>query len=111
VDIDYVQVDQVLTNLLENAARHAPPGSTVHVSAHCTDGSVAVVVVDQGPGLAGVDLEHIFEPFRTGSASTSTGVGLAICKAIVEAHGGMIRATNTPEGGAKFVFTLPVRDG
>jgi K+-sensing histidine kinase KdpD len=111
VDIDYVQVDQVLTNLLENAARHAPPGSTVAVSAHCSDGSVEVVVVDQGPGLAWVDLEHIFEPFRTGSASTSTGVGLAICKAIVEAHGGMISATNTPAGGAQFRFTLPVRHG
>jgi two-component system sensor histidine kinase KdpD len=111
LDIDYVQIDQVLTNVLENAARHAPPGSTIRVSAASSEGSVTVAIVDQGPGLIGDEIEHIFEPFRTGKGSTSTGVGLAICKAIVEAHGGMISATNTPDGGAEFRFTLPVRRG
>jgi K+-sensing histidine kinase KdpD len=111
LDIDYVQIDQVLTNVLENAARHAPPGSTIRVSAASSEGSVTVAIVDQGPGLNGDEIEHIFEPFRTGKGSTSTGVGLAICKAIVEAHGGMISATNTPDGGAEFRFTLPVRRG
>ncbi len=117
VDIDYVQVDQVLTNLLENAARHAPPGSTVRVTAEAngeqvavrTGGYVAVTVSDEGPGVDPGELEHIFEPFRTGRASTSSGVGLAICKAIVEAHGGMISAGNTATGGARFHLTLPVR--
>jgi len=111
VDIDYVQVDQVLTNLLENAARHAPPGSTVRVSAGLAGDQVAITVSDEGPGVDPGELDHIFEPFRTGRASTSTGVGLAICKAIVEAHGGLIHATNSAGGGARFELTLPVRTG
>jgi two-component system sensor histidine kinase KdpD len=111
VDIDYVQIDQVLTNLLENAARHAPSGTTVRVTAECVEGCVSVAVVDQGPGLDATELHHIFEPFRTGAGSPSTGVGLAICKAIVEAHAGMITAENVPGGGARFSFTIPVRHG
>jgi two-component system, OmpR family, sensor histidine kinase KdpD len=127
VDIDYVQVDQVLSNLLENAARFAPPGSTVHLSATAepaeptapadpADGAqsgrqVVVAIRDEGPGIDGRQLDHVFEPLRTGRASTSSGVGLALCKAIVEAHGGMIEATNNPTGGACLRFTLPVRRG
>jgi K+-sensing histidine kinase KdpD len=111
VDIDYVQIDQVLTNLLENAARHAPPGSTVRVTAERSDGAVTLAVADEGPGLHEDELDHIFEPFRAGKASTSTGVGLAICKAIVEAHSGTISAENSPNGGALFRFTVPVRRG
>ncbi|HSS11981.1 MAG TPA: ATP-binding protein [Acidimicrobiales bacterium] len=111
VDIDYVQVDQVLTNLLENAARHSPPGSSVRLSAQLGDGVVAVAVTDQGPGIDPDEADHIFEPFRTGEGSTSTGVGLAICKAIVEAHGGMINVNDGPAGGARFCFTLPLRHG
>jgi K+-sensing histidine kinase KdpD len=111
VDIDYVLVDQVASNLLENAVRHAPPGSEVVVSALREGREVAVTVTDQGPGLDPTELKHIFEPFRTGLGSASTGVGLAICRAIVEAHGGMITADNNPGGGARFRFTLPVRDG
>lgn len=111
VDIDYVQIDQVFTNLLENAARHAPPGSTVRVAAECFDGLVTLSIDDQGPGLDEDELDHIFEPFRAGTASTSTGVGLAICRAIVEAHAGVISAENVPNAGARFRFTLPVRRG
>jgi K+-sensing histidine kinase KdpD len=110
-DIDYVQIDQVVTNLLENAARHSPPGSTVRLSAESVDGVIAIAVTDQGPGVDPVDADRIFEPFRTGGGSTSTGVGLAICKAIVEAHGGMISVSNRPGGGARFRFTVPVRHG
>jgi two-component system sensor histidine kinase KdpD len=111
LDIDYVQIDQVLTNLLENAARHSPSGSTVRVSAEGFNGTVTVSVTDEGRGLDPGERAHIFEPFRTGGGSTSTGVGLAICKAIVEAHGGMIRADDAASGGAQFRFTLPVRHG
>jgi K+-sensing histidine kinase KdpD len=111
LDIDYVQIDQVLTNLLENAVRHSPPGSAVQVSAECAGRAVAVVVSDHGPGIDPSETDELFEPFRTGGASTSTGVGLAICKAIVEAHGGMITASNVPGAGASFRFTLPVRHG
>ncbi len=115
VDIDYVQVDQVLSNLLENAARFAPPGSTVLLSATADPAgageAVLVAISDEGPGIDGRQLEHVFEPLRTGRASTSSGVGLALCKAIVEAHGGMIEATNNPTSGACLRFTLPVRLG
>jgi two-component system sensor histidine kinase KdpD len=111
VDIDYVQIDQVLTNLLENAARHSPTGSTVRVSAEGVNGSVVVLVTDEGHGLDPGERAHLFEPFRTGGGSSSTGVGLAICRAIVEAHGGMIDADDAANGGAQFRFTLPVRHG
>ncbi|MDP9074042.1 MAG: PAS domain-containing sensor histidine kinase [Actinomycetota bacterium] len=111
VDIDYVQMDQVLTNLLENAARHSPPGSTVTVTAEPAGPMVAVAVSDQGPGIDPSEAEHIFEPFRTAGGSASTGVGLAICKAIVEAHGGMISLDSHPGRGARFCLTVPVRNG
>jgi len=115
VDVDYVQVDQVLSNLLENAARFAPPGSTVQLSATADPAGagrqVLVAISDEGPGIDGGQLDHVFEPLRTGRASTSSGVGLALCKAIVEAHGGMIEATNNPTSGACLRFTLPVRHG
>jgi two-component system sensor histidine kinase KdpD len=112
VDIDYVQVDQVLSNLMENAARFAPHGSTVRLSATSEPSDAAAVRVtlsDEGPGIDADALDHVFEPFRTGVATTSTGVGLALCRAIVEAHGGTIEATNNPAGGARLSFTLPVR--
>jgi K+-sensing histidine kinase KdpD len=109
VDADYSQLDQVLTNLLENAARHAPPGSTVVISAERTDGSVNISVADEGPGVDPNESESIFEPFRRGAGSESSGVGLAICRAIVEAHGGHIAVENPPSGGALFRFSMPVR--
>jgi two-component system, OmpR family, sensor histidine kinase KdpD len=115
VDVDYVQIDQVLSNLLENAARFAPPGSTVQLSAaehpHVPADAVRLTISDEGPGIDGDDLEHVFEPLRTGRASTSSGVGLALCKAIVEAHGGMIEATNNAAGGARLSLTVAVRRG
>src|SRR4029077_13644754 len=74
LDIDYVQIDQVLTNLLENAVRHSPPGSAVQVSAECAGRGVAVFVSDHGPGIDPSEADELFEPVRTGGASTSTGV-------------------------------------
>jgi two-component system sensor histidine kinase KdpD len=71
--------------------------------------AVLVAISDEGPGIDGRQLDHVFEPLRTGRASTSSGVGLALCKAIVEAHGGRIEATNNPTSGACLRFTLPVR--
>lgn len=111
VDADYTQLDQVLTNLLENAARHSPPRSTVRVRAVRHDGMVEVSVADEGPGVARFDRQRIFEPFRRGEGSSSSGVGLAICKAIVDAHGGTIDVEAVPGGGARFLFTMPVHRG
>ncbi len=109
VDGDYTQLDQVLTNLLENAARYAPPASLVRVTAEDRNGMVELRVADEGIGVSDWERARIFEPFRTGEGSRSSGVGLAICKAIVEAHGGTIDVERTVGGGATFVVCLPVR--
>ncbi|MGQ0520906.1 MAG: sensor histidine kinase [Actinomycetota bacterium] len=109
VDGDYTQLEQVVTNLLENAARHAPRGSTVRVGGREADGVVEVWVDDEGAGIPPFERQRIFEPFRRGEGSASSGVGLAICKGIVEAHGGRIEATAAPSGGARFRFSVPRR--
>jgi two-component system sensor histidine kinase KdpD len=110
VDGDYTQLQQVVTNLLENAARHAPPQSSVVISvARSADGTGVVLRVrDEGVGVLAHEREQVFEPFRRGAASgtVGSGVGLAICKAIVEAHGGSIRVERTPGGGATFRVEL-----
>jgi two-component system sensor histidine kinase KdpD len=110
VDGDYTQLDQVVTNLVENAARHAPPASLVRISAEERNGMVELRVADEGIGVPEWERRRIFEPFRKGEGSRSSGVGLAICKAIVEAHGGTIEVDRTPGGGATFVVTLPMRE-
>jgi two-component system sensor histidine kinase KdpD len=104
---DYTQLEQVVVNLLENAARHAPQGTIVRVSARPSAGDVEVRVDDEGPGVAPFERERIFEPFRTGEGSSSSGIGLAICKAIVEAHDGRIGVDASPGGGARFSFAIP----
>jgi len=109
VDGDYTQLDQVLTNLLENAARHAPAGSTVRVTARTVGPMVELRVADEGIGVAEYERGRIFEPFRRGEGSGSSGIGLAICKAVAEAHGGSVAVERTPGGGATFVVVLPVR--
>jgi len=110
VDGDYSQLDQVVTNLLENAARHAPQGSTVRLDARRRAGQLEVRVSDEGSGVAEWERDRVFEPFRRGEGSTSSGVGLAICRAVVDAHGGRISVERTSGGGATFVFTLPLRE-
>jgi two-component system sensor histidine kinase KdpD len=111
VSADYSQLGQVVANLVENAARHSPSGGTVTVAAAAVGDTVEVVVSDEGKGVAPDDAAHIFEPFRTGSESGSTGIGLAICKAIVEAHGGTIWLGRDDAAGAAFHFTVPVCHG
>jgi two-component system sensor histidine kinase KdpD len=109
VDGDYSQLDQVFTNLLENAARHAPAGSFVRISGRSRGGEVEVRVADEGIGVPDWERGKVFEPFRRGEGSGSSGVGLAICKAVVEAHGGSISVERTAGGGATFVVALPAR--
>jgi two-component system sensor histidine kinase KdpD len=110
--LDYVAIDQVLSNLVENAAKHTPPGSEIEVSARARDGEVQVTVADNGPGIPPEALPRLFEPFyrvdMPGRAAQGTGLGLTVAKGLVEAHGGRIWAENRPEGGARFVFTLPL---
>ncbi|MGH8173133.1 MAG: DUF4118 domain-containing protein [Rhodanobacteraceae bacterium] len=108
---DEVLMGQVLTNLLENAARHTPAGTAVEVSAALSNGSMEIRVRDHGSGLVPGEEERVFEKFhqsRPESAHGGFGLGLAICKAIVDAHGGAIVARNAPGGGAEFRISLPM---
>ncbi|MFL6682450.1 MAG: DUF4118 domain-containing protein [Burkholderiaceae bacterium] len=107
---DAVLVERVLANLLENAAKYTPAGSLVTIGAAAAREWVEVWVADDGPGLPAGREALIFEKFERGrkeSATPGVGLGLAICRAIVAAHGGAIRGQTRPEGGARFVFTLP----
>jgi two-component system sensor histidine kinase KdpD len=105
VDVDRTQIDQVLTNLLENALRHGA-GSPVTVSATSAGSMVEVSVVDGGPGFTAATGDRV--SFFTPAGPTGVnGVGLAVCKAIVEAHGGTIRLGDGPGGGARVSFTIP----
>jgi K+-sensing histidine kinase KdpD len=111
VSVDYSQMGQVLGNLLENAVRHSPSGGTITLTVTSHDELVEISVGDEGKGVDPVQAEHIFEPFQTGPGSSSTGIGLAICKAIVEAHGGTIWLDDVVPHGAAFCFTVPVDRG
>ena len=108
-DADYSQLDQVVGNILENAARYAPPASVVRVGGRAVPPDrVALTIEDEGPGVPRHEQARAFTPFARGKGSTGSGVGLAICRAIVEAHGGTIVVEEGLTGGARFVVTLPV---
>src|SRR5450759_1230498 len=111
VEFDAVLIERVIANLVENAAKYAPGESPIEIRGFLAEGALALAVADRGPGLPKGMEEAIFEKFIRGereSATTGVGLGLAICRAIVEAHHGKIRAQNRPEGGAIFTFTLPL---
>jgi two-component system sensor histidine kinase KdpD len=109
--IDSVLVGQVLVNILENAVKYSPPGSPLEVAVAPGDaGEVVVSIADRGPGIPAGQETRIFDKFHrasTDGAAGGVGLGLAICRAIVGAHGGRIWAENRPAGGALFKLTLP----
>jgi two-component system sensor histidine kinase KdpD len=110
-EFDAVLIERVLANLLENAGKYAPDAGPIEVSAAAEQHGLRVTVADRGPGIAPEILDTIFEKFTRGgteSATPGVGLGLAICKAAVEAHGGRIWAENRPQGGAAFSFVLPL---
>ncbi|MDP9082430.1 MAG: sensor histidine kinase KdpD [Pseudomonadota bacterium] len=110
VYVDATLIMQVFTNLLENAAKHTPPGTRITVSADPDAEGIRIVVDDTGPSLPTGDPELLFAKFQRGRDEGNTGgagLGLAICRAIIDAHGGTIVAMRRPGGGARFVFTLP----
>ena len=110
VYVDGTLMLQVFTNLLENAAKHTPAQTRIGIRASAAETYVRVVVDDTGPGLPG-DPERLFGKFQRGRDEGNTGgagLGLAICRTIINLHGGRIEAARRPDGGARFTFTLPV---
>jgi len=108
VDVDHLLIGQVLANLLDNAARYAPPHTSVTVSACLRDdGLVQLAVTDKGPGVPRAERTNVFRMFNRSGTSGGTGVGLSIAKAFVEAHDQRIWVEDVPGGGARFCFTLP----
>jgi two-component system, OmpR family, sensor histidine kinase KdpD len=102
---------QLLTNLLENATKYTPTGTSIAIRAAVGDGRALLLVEDDGPGFGARNPENLFEKFERGQKESSVsgvGLGLAICRAIVHLHGGEIRASNRDTGGARFEFTLPL---
>jgi two-component system sensor histidine kinase KdpD len=111
VRADAILLEQALVNLVENAAYHTPAGTVVRVSAEQRGNEMVISVEDRGPGIAERDLEQVFAKFHRGTgerAGTGVGLGLAICRAIVELHGGRAWAERPSGGGAAFRFTLPI---
>ncbi|HEX3949925.1 MAG TPA: DUF4118 domain-containing protein [Steroidobacteraceae bacterium] len=111
IKFDAVLIERVLVNLLENVSKYTPPGSTVTLSAQVIGDQLSVSVADDGPGLPVGREEAVFQKFTRGERESSTpgvGLGLSICRAIVESHQGQITASSRPGGGATFTFTLPL---
>jgi two-component system sensor histidine kinase KdpD len=110
VKLDAVLIEQVLVNIVENALKYTPAGTAIEISAEFAPASVTVSVADEGPGITAGLEERLFDKFYRASperAQSGVGLGLTICRAIVEAHGGTIRAENRFPHGAAFRFTLP----
>jgi two-component system, OmpR family, sensor histidine kinase KdpD len=121
VPVDHAQIEQVLTNLIENALKYSPSGSTIRIQAEALGtppSELEVRVVDQGIGIASNELQAIFDkfyrvqqvrlPWANNRPPSGTGLGLAICAAIIAAHGGRIWAESQLGKGSTFIFTLPI---
>ena len=110
--VDGVLLEQVVINLVENAVKYAPSGSTIELSASASDQEIVVEVADRGPGIPSGEEARIFDKFYRGRFAREGGVGLGltICRGIVEAHSGRIWAENRSGGGALFCFSIPLPD-
>lgn len=111
VPMDVLQIDQVLSNLLENAARYAPADSEIEIKAARWHNSVEMEVADRGPGVPPEERDRVFEEFYRGEAGlreSGAGLGLSIARAVVQAHGGEMWIRETPGGGASVGFRLPI---
>lgn len=112
-NIDPGLLRRAILQLLENARKYSPPDSAIDIKARSADGRISISVMDRGPGIPQDELKRVFEKFYRGQRGITrtvegTGMGLAITKAIIEAHGGSIRAERRPDGGTAVAFTLPV---
>jgi len=108
IEADPLRVREVIVNLVANALRYTPAGGSVAVEARGSEGQVEVTVRDTGTGIAPDAVAGIFERFSRSTDSPGAGLGLAIAKSLVEAHGGAIRAESAPGQGTRIVFTLPI---
>ena len=111
VPLDGILIQEVLVNLIDNALKYTPPGSPLEVRARRVGDEVEVRVADRGPGIEADEREKVWDKFYRGAAQaqqTGVGLGLAICRGIVGAHGGRTWAENRAGGGAEFCFTLPM---
>jgi two-component system, OmpR family, sensor histidine kinase KdpD len=112
VALDYLEIGDVLSNLVENAVKHTPPGTEIRVVAREHGSDLRLEVDDRGAGIPPEELPRLFDPFyrvrKADGQPKGMGVGLAVAKGLVEAHGGRIWAENREGGGARFVFTLPL---
>jgi len=110
IPMDEVLMEQVLLNLLENAAKYTPPDTEIVLSAAVREGKARIEISDNGPGLPGADPEKLFERFQRGDRTSAAGhgLGLAICRAVVKAHGGTITASQNARTGASFAIDLPL---
>jgi two-component system sensor histidine kinase KdpD len=113
IQIDGLLLERVLINLLENSMKYTPKGTPLEISARVRDRELLVAIADRGPGLPAGAEERIFEKFYQAAPGSArgAGLGLTICRSIIEFHGGRIWAANGPEGGAVFSFTIPLVEG
>jgi two-component system sensor histidine kinase KdpD len=110
IAVDAVLIERVLANLLDNAGKYTPPGSTIVVGATCLNDAIHLYVEDDGPGLPSLEPERLFEPFARGQKESSiagVGLGLALSRSVVKAHDGVIRAEQRRPHGARFEIQLP----
>jgi len=107
IEADPLRIREVLVNLVTNALRYTPAGGSVGIDSRGSDSSVEVTVQDTGTGIAPDAVAGIFDRFSRATDSPGAGLGLAIAKGLVEAHGGTIRAVSAPGQGTRIVFTLP----
>jgi K+-sensing histidine kinase KdpD len=108
---DGKRIEQILTNLIDNASKFAPPASAIEVALSQADGAVQIAVADAGPGVSPDEREHIFDKFYIAAADKAlagVGLGLFICQELVRLHGGCIWVEGRPDGGSRFCFTLPI---
>lgn len=111
ISFDPLLIEQVLVNLLDNAIKYTPPETPIELSAHVKDKEIIVEIADRGAGIPAGEEEKIFDKFVRGTATGGgIGLGLTICRAIIQAHGGRIKAENRRDGGAVFSFSLPLGD-
>ena len=114
MELDYLEIDQVLTNLIENAVRYTPAESPIELGVRVDGDQMVISVADRGPGIPPADRERVFDKFyrvlgTQTTRTTGSGLGLAVSKGLVEAHGGRIWVEDRDGGGAIFRFTLPLK--